>query len=162
MGVLPNPLLSSRVAQDLTACQLDWFLQQHGRGLHAFFVGDMAQQIYSFRGAKSESLLAYKDAVSLKLTQSFRFGDAIALAARPDSYYYDIGSFSRSHPNSNVTFCVLNRQRGLTLARPTAAPTATAPLSLRVLFNKHCTLLWQGCCTSRVGRTTPPSTRCAT
>ena len=55
-----------------------------------------------------------------------------------------------------------NRQRGLTLARPTAAPTATSPLSLRVFFNKHCTLLWQGCCTSRVGRTTPPSTRCAT
>ena len=31
-----------------------------------------------------------------------------------------------SLPNSNEIFCVLNRQRGLTLARPTAAPTATS------------------------------------
>ena len=30
--------------------------------------------------------------------------------------------FFRSHPDSNETFCVLNRQRGLSLPRPTAAP----------------------------------------
>ena len=40
-------------------------------------------------------------------------------------------------PNSIEIFCVLNRQRGLTLARPTAAPTATrfvAPVFITTLL----------------------------
>ena len=36
-----------------------------------------------------------------------------------------LGSSQGALPDSNATFCVLDRQRGLTLARPTAAPTAT-------------------------------------
>ena len=54
----------------------------------------------------------------------------------PSSTIHSIlGSFSRALPNSNDEFCVLNRQRGLTLARPTAAPTATSSSHSRVFFN---------------------------
>ena len=42
------------------------------------------------------------------------------------SHYYDLGSFSSSFLNSNETFCMLNRQRELTLRRSTAAPTASS------------------------------------
>ena len=46
--------------------------------------------------------------------------------ARPDGlqHYHDLGMFL-SLPDSNETLCMLNRQRELTLPRPTAAPTAT-------------------------------------
>jgi hypothetical protein len=67
--------------QDLTPCQLDWFVQQHKRGTHVFFVGDMAQQINSFRGAKSAPLLEYTAVQELKLTKSFRFGPNVATVA---------------------------------------------------------------------------------
>ena len=45
---------------------------------------------------------------------------------RPVQHYYDLGLFSSSLQNSNETFCMLNRQRELTLPRLTAAPTATS------------------------------------
>eukprot|EP01047_Picozoa_sp_COSAG01_P029360 COSAG01_NODE_2012_length_8655_cov_3.344086_3_plen_762_part_00 len=78
---IPGTYLLVDEVQDLNPCQLDWFCQQHRCGTHAFFVGDMAQQIYSFRGAKSGPLLEYPDARDLALTQSFRFGENIAKIA---------------------------------------------------------------------------------
>ena len=41
---------------------------------------------------------------------------------------YDLGSSSL--PYSNQTFCMLNRQRELTLLRSTATPTATSSASI--------------------------------
>ena len=46
-----------------------------------FFVGDMAQTIYSFRGAKSRWLLEIKPDFDMDLTQSFRFKYPIARVA---------------------------------------------------------------------------------
>lgn len=69
-------------AQDLTACQTDWFVQQAAaRQIQVFFVGDAVQSIYHFRGAKPELLLKLDDTHAvedLKLTISFRFGPRIA------------------------------------------------------------------------------------
>ena len=41
-------------SQDMDQCQVDWINQQKQFGTHIYFVGDMAQCIYSFRGAKSK------------------------------------------------------------------------------------------------------------
>jgi hypothetical protein len=82
-------------SQDLTACQIDWFSQQQDHGTQLFFVGDAAQSIYSFRGARSKLLIMLgkkrvglnvttdpdRPIVDLELTKSFRFGANIAAAA---------------------------------------------------------------------------------
>ena len=39
-------------SQDMDQCQVDWINQQKQFGTHIYFVGDMAQCIYGFRGAK--------------------------------------------------------------------------------------------------------------
>ena len=49
---------------------------------------------------------------------------SVGTGVGPVLHYYD--PWSTSLPNSNETFCVLNRQRALTLLRPTATPTATS------------------------------------
>ena len=48
------------------------------------------------------------------------------LRIRPVQHYYDLGLFSSYLPNSNHTFCMLNRQRKLTLLRLTETPTANS------------------------------------
>ena len=54
-------------------------------------------------------------------------------------------------PKLDEIFCVLNRQRGLTLARPTAAPTATSPLAPVCLLTLHSLLQMNaGCVNSNV------------
>ena len=70
-------------AQDLNACQLSWIEMQAASGKQVFVVGDSAQTIYSFRGAKSEYLRKIPVARERDLTlqQTFRFGPAIAAAA---------------------------------------------------------------------------------
>jgi hypothetical protein len=78
---IPGTFLLVDEAQDLNECQVDLLLQQHARDVHVFFVGDAAQSIYSFRGAKSGPLLSYEPAVDLPLTESFRFGPRIACVA---------------------------------------------------------------------------------
>ena len=52
----------------------------------------------------------------------------IASSAGPSSTRI-LGDF-QGPSNSNETCCVLNHQRGLTLPRPTAGPTATRPAYL--------------------------------
>ena len=52
------------------------------------------------------------------------FADTDLNPARPA--HCDLGSFSSSLPNSNETFCMLDRQRELTLRCPTVALTATS------------------------------------
>ncbi len=78
---IPGTFLLVDESQDLNECQVDLLLQQHIRGTHVYFVGDMAQSIFGFRGAKSEPLLNHDPAIDLPLTESFRFGPRIACIA---------------------------------------------------------------------------------
>ena len=72
-------------SQDLTDCQIAWMSLQRGSDektrRQVFFVGDMAQTIYSFRGAKSKFLIEVKADHDRELTQSFRFNYRIARPA---------------------------------------------------------------------------------
>ena len=72
-------------SQDLTPCQLDWMLKQgYGDGVprQVVFVGDLAQTIYGFRGAKSLNMLKMVHPnLELYLTESFRFKLPIAQIA---------------------------------------------------------------------------------
>ena len=68
-------------SQDLDGAQIDWVKNQaEAYGTHVYFVGDAAQTIYSFRGAKSRHLMSL-NATDLSLTTSFRFGSNIARIA---------------------------------------------------------------------------------
>lgn len=46
-----------------------------------FFVGDAAQTIYSFRGAKSSNVMSLSDCIDRLLNKSWRFGPALAQVA---------------------------------------------------------------------------------
>mmetsp|Transcript_839 Transcript_839/g.1519 ORF Transcript_839/g.1519 Transcript_839/m.1519 type:complete len:811 (-) Transcript_839:574-3006(-) len=75
--------------QDLTECQVDWFLTQASvYKKQVFFVGDINQGIYGFRGAKSVNITkfdvkhsAVADVIDRTLTHSFRFDQNMACAA---------------------------------------------------------------------------------
>ena len=58
------------------------------------------------------------------------FNSGPDFVARPALLRTILGRFSSPLPKSNQTFCMLNRQRGLTLLRPTATPTATSSASI--------------------------------
>ena len=69
-------------SQDCTPCQITWIEDQRARGKQIFFVGDSAQTIYSFRGAKSMHLAGMNGITrDFQLTNSFRFGPNIAAVA---------------------------------------------------------------------------------
>ena len=54
----------------------------HSRiGTHVFFVGDAAQTVYSFRGARSSNVMSLPNCIDRFLTKSFRFGHPIAQIA---------------------------------------------------------------------------------
>ena len=59
-------------------------------GADLYFVGDSAQQIYSFRGGQSCNFMNIMDAFDIKMTDSHRFGDAIASCA-------NVVLFSKEH-----------------------------------------------------------------
>jgi hypothetical protein len=66
----------------MDGCQVSWSAkQQVVLGTHVYVVGDAAQTIYSFRGAKSKSLMALEVDKDCLLTASWRFGEAIARTA---------------------------------------------------------------------------------
>ena len=67
-------------SQDMNPCQIEW-LASHGRTMQVYFVGDAAQTIYGFRGARSKSLMGLPATKDFPLTQSFRFGSQIGAAA---------------------------------------------------------------------------------
>eukprot|EP00039_Didymoeca_costata_P006799 m.93302 g.93302 ORF g.93302 m.93302 type:complete len:719 (+) comp13397_c0_seq3:188-2344(+) len=86
---IDNLLLNSSTAilvdeaQDMSECQASWVLR-HKEGRQIFFVGDSAQSIYKFRGAKSSTLSKLarnSENHHFQLTKSFRFGDEIAAIA---------------------------------------------------------------------------------
>jgi len=66
-------------SQDLNACQIDWISNQRlVHGTHIVLVGDPAQSIYGFRGAKSNLLLEMRDCTDKFLTVTHRFCPRIA------------------------------------------------------------------------------------
>lgn len=67
--------------QDCDACQIDWIHHQSNLGKQLFLVGDAAQTIYSFRGAKSRFMMSIDSNIDLNLTKSWRFGSSIAKVA---------------------------------------------------------------------------------
>jgi hypothetical protein len=67
-------------AQDVPPVMLDVIKQQIDRGTKVIFVGDGNQEIYGFTGAKN-AMKAFPDATRRFLSQSFRFGQAVAEVA---------------------------------------------------------------------------------
>jgi len=78
---IPGSLLLVDESQDMDGCQVDWIAKQCYHGTHVYIVGDAAQTIYSFRGAKSKYMVNLKGAVDFELTKSWRFGSNIASIA---------------------------------------------------------------------------------
>jgi hypothetical protein len=69
-------------SQDMDECQISWMVQQAiEQGAHVYLVGDCAQTIYSFRGAKSKCLMELSNCQDCDLTHSWRFGPNIARVA---------------------------------------------------------------------------------
>ncbi|KAI8829976.1 P-loop containing nucleoside triphosphate hydrolase protein [Chytriomyces cf. hyalinus JEL632] len=81
-------------SQDSSACQLDLFVTQLAKSptkpRNVFIVGDAAQSIYYFRGARPKELAQihekfergpFKAVADFRLTQSFRFGPNVARVA---------------------------------------------------------------------------------
>ena len=80
---IPGTIILVDEAQDLDGCQVDWAVRsQVKHGTHVYVVGDAAQTIYGFRGAKSQSLMDLQADQDLFLLGSFRFGQAIANIAQ--------------------------------------------------------------------------------
>ena len=67
-------------SQDTTACQVDLFVNQQS-DKKVYIVGDAAQTIYSFRGAKSKFVVDLRNTQDFRLTNSFRFGKNIEFVA---------------------------------------------------------------------------------
>jgi superfamily I DNA/RNA helicase len=79
---IPGTLLLVDESQDMDGCQVNWSAkQQVVLGTHVYVVGDAAQTIFTFRGAKSKSLMALEADKDCLLTASWRFGEAIARTA---------------------------------------------------------------------------------
>jgi len=79
--LIPCSILLVDECQDLDECQVDWLHSQSKHGTHIYFVGDAAQAIYSFRGAKSSHVMKIQECIDLKLTRSWRFGPEISKIA---------------------------------------------------------------------------------
>jgi len=75
---IPCSVLLVDECQDLDACQVDFIQKQLQYGTAIFFVGDAAQTIYSFRGAKSSNYMSLPNSIDLCLNKSWRFGPSIA------------------------------------------------------------------------------------
>jgi len=74
---IPGTLLLVDESQDMDGCQVDWVAGQADHA-HVYLVGDAAQTIYSFRGAKSKHMMNVWGAQDSTLTKSWRFGTTIA------------------------------------------------------------------------------------
>lgn len=70
---IPSSVLLVDESQDMDECQVAWIAAQKQFGTHIFFVGDSAQCIYGFRGAKSRYVMSL-DCIDTELTRSWRFG----------------------------------------------------------------------------------------
>ncbi|KAL3926792.1 MAG: hypothetical protein SGBAC_013335, partial [Bacillariaceae sp.] len=75
---VPGTILLIDESQDMDGCQVHWVAEQVKFSKHVYVVGDAAQSIYGFRGAKSEYLMELPIDREQMLTDSFRFGPGIA------------------------------------------------------------------------------------
>lgn len=79
---IPGTLLLVDECQDMDGCQVAWVSHQYHHSKLIFMVGDAAQTIYSFRGAKSRYMMELPHPVTdCTLTTSWRFGPSIAQIA---------------------------------------------------------------------------------
>jgi superfamily I DNA/RNA helicase len=78
---IPCNLLLVDEAQDMDGCQMKWIGDQRNFGIHVYIVGDPAQAIYGFRGAKSKYLMDLNSSHDCFLTESWRFGRRISQIA---------------------------------------------------------------------------------
>lgn len=80
---MSGTLLLVDESQDMDACQISWVVKHQSRcfGKVVFVVGDPAQSIYGFRGAKPKHLMELEVDVDCKLTESWRFGSSITQIA---------------------------------------------------------------------------------
>ena len=83
---IPCSVLLVDECQDLDGCQVAWIEGQKEFGTNIFFVGDSAQCIYGFRGAKSTHVMKL-DCIDLMLTESRRFGPEIARVVNTAALY---------------------------------------------------------------------------
>lgn len=67
-------------SQDMDACQIDWAArQQYEKGSIVYVVGDPAQAIYGFRGAKAQNLMDLPSTESPFLTGSFDLANRLPM-----------------------------------------------------------------------------------
>jgi len=80
---VPGTILLVDESQDMDACQIDFIVHQQAQlhNLDVYVVGDPAQAIYGFRGAKPKFLLQLDCQEKKQLTQTFRFGPAFCRIA---------------------------------------------------------------------------------
>jgi len=77
---IPGSILLVDESQDMDGCQVAWIANQANHGTHVYLVGDAAQTIYGFRGAKSKFMMEILG-IDYSLTKSWRFGNQIAQIA---------------------------------------------------------------------------------
>mmetsp|Transcript_15506 Transcript_15506/g.38608 ORF Transcript_15506/g.38608 Transcript_15506/m.38608 type:complete len:1261 (-) Transcript_15506:1280-5062(-) len=80
---IPGTILLVDESQDMDACQIDFIVHQQAElhNLHVYVVGDPAQAIYGFRGAKPKFLLQLGCHEKKLLTHTFRFGPGLCNVA---------------------------------------------------------------------------------
>jgi AAA domain/UvrD-like helicase C-terminal domain len=80
---IPGTMLLVDESQDMDGCQIDWAIKQQVTKFKTltYVVGDPAQSIYGFRGAKPKYLMDLVSYHDFKLTESWRFGNAISRIA---------------------------------------------------------------------------------
>ena len=80
---IPGTILLVDESQDMDACQIDFIVHQQAElhNLHVYVVGDPAQAIYGFRGAKPKYLLQLGCHEKKLLTHTFRFGSGLCNVA---------------------------------------------------------------------------------
>jgi len=80
---VPGAMLLLDESQDMDECQVDWLTRTQVSKYNkvVYVVGDAAQAIYGFRGAKSQYLMQMTPIGDYKLTTSFRFGQKISRIA---------------------------------------------------------------------------------
>jgi superfamily I DNA/RNA helicase len=80
---MPGTLILVDECQDMDGCQVAWVSEQYQNSKKLLYmVGDAAQTIYSFRGAKSKYMMELPfPATDRTLTTSWRFGPSIARMA---------------------------------------------------------------------------------
>lgn len=100
---IPCTALLVDECQDMDEVQVSWIVDQHRKfGTHVYFVGDSAQCIYGFRGARSSNVMKL-NCVDLKLTKSWRFGPTIAKVANVPLFVKEVSpQTTQNHGNGRV------------------------------------------------------------